>query len=249
MMKSIEKNNKLLITTNLKKAYKNRQSVFIWGILNNHKVSFSAKITKMIEADEEFLITVEKNKDIETSSNFIKKKKNINILISDQAVIFKSIIYGTDILEQFLIKFPSSYFQIDRRKMPRLKITSQRVFIKIEQPSKSLVDNGLKIKKNIYDLSTGGLAFYASEQEVSNFRKGQRISDIILRFSEYEYKFVGVVHNIIKVEPSPTNDLMYPSNKVSFKFIKLSQKKINDLKCFIFDELLKAEARKKKKAA
>lgn len=129
----------------------------------------------------------------------------------------------------FRFEAPAALFKVQRRKDMRLLIPFGRT-IRVEMADPTFPEQ--KLSKKIFDISSGGLSFIASDSESPLFPSGALLKNMFFSIGSRKITVDGEVRHL----RAQASDSAHPGHKVGVLFTRISPGDVQWIAAFVFEE-------------
>lgn len=234
-------NNKMKMFTNIKALYEliNRSKlknteIYVWRFVAGEKLVAKVKV-KVIRKYRDEIVLTPSFATFEEFEKLISGTEHINFFLPNDGVLFQSKIKGYELNKALTVSTPDKYVQLDRRQYIRLNIKDAEE-VKV---SMLIKQNGIekKFTKDCFDISAGGFSVLFNKNETKSFYKDLSIKKIVLLLEGKHYSVPSQVVNNIELDPKLYVDIIYKTNKVSFKFQNVNEELKEIINQYVFDNI------------
>jgi c-di-GMP-binding flagellar brake protein YcgR len=235
------------IMNNLMRKHKNQKSllemlasakiendgIVAWRMINDKKIIVNVWI-KIIRKFRDEMVVEADEKNVEVLEKVVSGTENLNFFISGFGLLFQCKIKSYQEKNHLVVKIPSEYAQLERRKHLRYQLNDEKIecFINIEE-------NGMtrKIKKRAFDISAGGVSFIVSKLEAKFFNPGTKLDNFVFQIEDKFVKTTAKIINIIHLSPELSSDLLYGGWKVSISFLSNEIEFVKMVDDYVFSKI------------
>lgn len=207
------------------------ESILAWRIVGKEKVVAEVNIIIIRKYRSEFVFKCigESSRKLEL---ILSGADQVNFFSPSNGILFQTNVKSYDEDKKLVVQYPSEYVQLERRKYLRYQIKNENVecFINVN-------DSGRKIKKNIFDISAGGISFIVTREEAKFFSPGVKVDELVFKVENDYFQLKTKVVSLNFVEPNESNKLLYPGWKVGISFIENSDDLIKRVNGFVFSKI------------
>lgn len=216
-----------------------QKKVMGWRIIDGKKQTVELYIRVIRSFRNEFILRVKSKEDETMFKQLHISLESFNIFFPKDLVLFQSKIKSRDLeTGDLILEFPSMIAQVDRRKSMRYEYSDgERSEIKLLKKFNLLNQKQQFFKKQLIDLSGGGLSFYISKADKKFFKEADKFDNVQIKVADEEIDVNLIVLSCLEVKPTATNGLSYPVHKISAKFNKLSKEKIEFIEEYVFQKI------------
>jgi c-di-GMP-binding flagellar brake protein YcgR len=229
--------NEKFIFSRVNNAKINEESIVLWRFAGKTKLTCNGKITFISKFSKEIRITFDEE-NLKEFKNIISGAESVNVFIPEYAILFQSIIKIFEKDGTLILCFPNTISQLERRKYNRLVIENgiqaKVMFYKEKEFQRKQTQ---LFNRDLHDISAGGASIIVSRLEGKMFKKGDLLNKLIVLLDNVQFTLRAKVVNMISIEPSSENNLIYKSWKLCFKFVNISKEDLEKINLFVFQNL------------
>lgn len=214
-----------------------QDSVIVWKIIGNKKVTANVKILMLSKASNEIKFSPDEN-EIVSYNKIIANSENLNFYIPSASMLFQVKVKNIETNSVVKTYLPSFIAQVERRQWLRLNIEEKHnvrlQFNKKIDPTKQA--NHFFAKKP-WDIGGGGLSFLLTRSESKSFFTGEIVKNLEILIDNEKFKVDAEVIRLQVVGPSTDSDLLYKTWKVSLKLTNIQKRDQEALSTYIFKNI------------
>ncbi len=216
-----------------------QKKVMGWRIIEGKKQTIELYIRVIRSFRNEFVLRVKNKEDEVLFKQLHISLESFNIFFPKDLVLFQSQIKSRDLeTGDLTLEFPSMIAQVDRRKSMRYEYSDEeRSEIKLLKKFNLLNQKQQLFKKQLIDLSSGGLSFYISKADKKFFKENDIFENVQIQVAEIEMDINLTILSCLEVKPTATNGLSYPVFKISTKFNSISNEKQELIEEYVFEKI------------
>lgn len=232
-----EVKDKVTIFNLLTGAKENDSDVFVWRFIGSQKHLGRMRIESFRKTDGTLcLVPVEEDEKI--VREIVGNLGHVDVYIPDCAMLFRCDLKTTDRDIRYYLKIPTLVAQLERRISVRL-VTDKNSKFTVQFTTSSRRQNlpPMQFTKDCIDISSGGLSFYVSKQELKFFQISEEIKKVKISLEVKSIPLEMMVTTILEISPDEFNKLPYKVWRVNCKFTSIDQISKKYLEKFILEKI------------
>jgi hypothetical protein len=217
-------------------AVQENYSFFAWQSLGGVVEKCELKIKAYRKDYNEIELEARPEQD-EALVKVISGNRLLNIYVPEISVSFSAELKSVSADKKIKLHLPTEYLFYERRKHERLE-PLKTCYVSLEL-------NKTIVKKNIFDISLGGIAIVLPKSEKVNIPKGKEFPLLILDILGRKMKVKAECTNTNIIDRFKLDSLPYGGYKIAFRFTEISQEDRDFLVEFVTHQTLIQQHAKK----